>query len=58
MDPWTIMKRQSIALRQRNLRRQVEHPGRDDAASPPDLPDVGEVQVVLKELRLPQGRRG
>src|SRR5262245_31470336 len=43
-------------LRER-LRGQVEQPGRDDAAAPPDLGDLRKVEVVLVELRTAQ-RRG
>ena len=32
--------------------RQVEQPGRDDAAAPPDLGDRGDVDVVHVELRI------
>ena len=36
---------------------QVEQPRADDAAAPPDLGDLGEVEVVLVELGLAQRRR-
>src|SRR5437016_5289346 len=39
-----------IGAVQEGLRRQVEQPGGDDAPAPPDLGDVGDVQVVLVEL--------
>ena len=37
--------------------RQVEQPGCDHAAAPPDFGDVGQVQIVLVELRIAQRRR-
>ena len=43
-------------LEQRD-RRQVEQPRGDDAAAPPDLGDVGEVQVVLVVLGVAERRR-
>src|SRR5262245_37598473 len=39
------------------LRGEVEQPRRDDAAAPPDLGDLREVEVVLVVLRAAQGRR-
>ena len=42
-------------LSQQGLGRQVEQPRGDDASAPPDLGDVGEVQVVLVEFGMAQG---
>jgi nucleoid-associated protein YgaU len=39
------------------LRGEVEQPGGDDAAAPPDLGDVAEVEVVLVVLGVAQRRR-
>ena len=46
-----------LGTMQQGLGRQVEQPRGDDAPAPPDLGDIGQVQVVLVELRMPK-RRG
>ncbi len=43
--------------RSEGLRREVEEPGGDDAAAAPQLGDVGEVEVVLVVLGVPERRR-
>ena len=41
----------SVGVFEQRRGRQVEQPGRDDAAAPPDFGDVGQVEVVLVMLR-------
>ena len=47
----------SVGSPRKRRRGQVEQPGRDDAAAPPQLGDVGEVEVVLVVLGVAQRRR-
>src|SRR6185503_10068707 len=46
-----------VGIVNQRVRRQIEQPGRNDAAAPPYFRDVGEVEVELIMLRVAQGRR-